>query len=124
MRLEHANLTVSDLERSIAFFRAALGFEVRWRGTTSDPTQEAAHVGPPGEAFYLSLFEAETPGRARYDYSAPGLNHVGLVVEDLDAARKRVEASGAEVHLAADYDPGRRFYFLDPDGIEFELVQY
>jgi hypothetical protein len=23
-----------------------------------------------------------------------------------------------------DYDPGRRFYFLDPDGIEYEVVSY
>lgn len=126
MRLEHTNLTVSDLERSIAFYRDALGFEVRWRGQiyNSTRTAPAAHVGPPGDDFYCSLFEAETPGRAPYDYAPPGINHFGIVVDQLDEAQKRIEAAGAKVHTAYDYDPGRRIYFFDPDGIEIELVEY
>jgi len=35
-----------------------------------------------------------------------------------------VRAYGLEPFSFGDYDPGRRFYFLDPDGVEFEIVTY
>jgi catechol 2,3-dioxygenase-like lactoylglutathione lyase family enzyme len=52
------------------------------------------------------------------------LNHVGVVVEDLDATEAKVRAAGFAPHSHADYEPGRRFYFHDRDGIEFEVVSY
>jgi catechol 2,3-dioxygenase-like lactoylglutathione lyase family enzyme len=126
MRLEHTNLTVTDLERSIDFYQRALGFEVRWQGQIYNTTRmaPAAHVAPPGADFYFSLFEGDAEGRAPYSYAPAGINHFGVVVDDLDEMQKQVEAAGAEIHTAYDYDPGRRIYFFDPDGIEIELVQY
>ena len=44
--------------------------------------------------------------------------------DDLDAADERVRAAGFEPHSHADYEPGRRFYFHDADGIEWEVVSY
>ncbi len=52
------------------------------------------------------------------------LNHIGVVVDELDATEARVIAAGLRPFGHADYEPGRRFYFLDPDGIEFEVVSY
>ncbi len=121
MFLEHVNITVSDLDRSIDFYSRLLGLTVRWKGETSSGSR-AAHVGD--DHCYLALFEATAPGRPVDDYSSPGINHFGFVVDDLDAARKRVTELGAEVHAEMDYDPGRRVYLFDPDGIEVELVEY
>jgi catechol 2,3-dioxygenase-like lactoylglutathione lyase family enzyme len=121
MRLEHVNLTVGDLDRSIAFYCDLLGLSVRWKGPIGDG-RLGAHVGD--ERSYLALFQAATPGRVGLDYDRPGLNHVGFVVEDLDEARRRVEELGATVHYEPSYEPGRRIYFLDPDGHEVELVEY
>ena len=67
---------------------------------------------------------ATSGGRADSDYDRVGLNHFGFVVDDLDESKKRLLALGASPHSEADYEPGRRLYFLDPDGIEVELVQY
>ncbi|WP_373418513.1 VOC family protein [Roseinatronobacter sp. S2] len=53
-----------------------------------------------------------------------GMNHLGVVVDDLDAVEAKVEALGFKSHRHADYDPGRRFYFYDADGVEIEVVQY
>ena len=53
-----------------------------------------------------------------------GLNHIGLVVEDLEAVETSVRAAGYTPHSHADYEPGRRFYFDDDNGIEFEVVAY
>ena len=32
--------------------------------------------------------------------------------------------AGLEPFSHGDYEPGRRFYFLDPDGIEYEVISY
>jgi glyoxylase I family protein len=45
-------------------------------------------------------------------------------VDDLDAVEAKVAAAGLKPFGHDDYDPGRRFYFLDPDGIEYEVVSY
>ncbi len=122
MFLEHVNLTVSDLDRSIAFYTGLLGLRVRWRREAGED-QAAAHVGD--DRYYIAMFQS-APGSAAsvVDYERVGLNHFGFVVDDLDAARERLLALGATPHHEADYEPGRRLYFLDPDGIEVELVQY
>ncbi|TMV54173.1 VOC family protein, partial [Thioclava sp. BHET1] len=53
-----------------------------------------------------------------------GLNHVAVTVADLDAMEARVRAEGLTPFNHADYEPGRRFYFHDPDWIEYEVVSY
>lgn len=52
------------------------------------------------------------------------LNHVGLVVDDLEAAEKRVSEAGLTPCGDADYAPGRRCYFVDWDGVKFEVASY
>lgn len=52
------------------------------------------------------------------------LNHLAFTVDDLDAAEAAVTAHGLEPFGHDDYEPGRRFYFFDWDGIEFEVVSY
>jgi predicted enzyme related to lactoylglutathione lyase len=52
------------------------------------------------------------------------MNHVAIVVDDLDATEKKILASGRKTHSHADYEPGRRFHFHDKNGIEFEVVSY
>jgi len=121
MHLEHVNMTVSDLERSIDVYSRLLGLRVRWRGTTSSGTP-AAHVGD--DDWYLAFFEATNRDRAEVDYETVGLNHVGFVVDDLEAAKGRLGSLGLEPHAEQEYDPGKRLYFFDPDGIEVELVEY
>ena len=121
MRLEHVNLTVSDVDRSVAFYRDIFGFALRWEGDLGDG-RRGAHVG--GEDFYLALFEAAAPGRAPYDYSVVGINHFGFVVDDFDALLADLARRGIDYVLIDDYEPGRRSYFFDPDGHEIEAVSY
>ena len=117
--LEHVNITVSDIERSAALLERLMGWHIRWRG----PSQlggETIHVG--GAQDYIAVY---TKGAAveRFAKGVP-LNHVGLVVDDLDVAEAVVAAAGLVPFNHADYEPGRRFYFFDWDGIEFEVVSY
>ena len=112
MRLEHVNLTVSDLDRSVAFYRE---LRVRWRGTLSSGL-DGAHVGD--DAAYLALFQVAESGRVDNAYDRVGLNHFGFVVDDLDAMKLRLASLGVEPHSEQDYEPGWRLYFFDPDGVE------
>ena len=121
MRLEHVNLTVSNLDRSIDFYCRLLGLRVRWRGTLSSGLA-GAHVGD--DDMYIALFQSREPGAVSSDYDGVGLNHFGFVVDDLADCKGRLIEMGAPPHSEQDYDPGRRLYVMDPDGIELELVEY
>jgi catechol 2,3-dioxygenase-like lactoylglutathione lyase family enzyme len=121
MFLEHVNMSVADLEQTIAFYHQLLGMQVRWRGTTPSGL-EAAHIGD--ERSYLALFQIGEQERKETSYSKLGLNHFGLVVDDLDEARRKLASLNIEPTMEADYEPGRRLYFLDPNGVEVELVEY
>lgn len=119
--IEHVNITVSDPERMAALLGDLFGWRIRWQGPARD-NGRVIHVGD--DQFYLAVYtppEAPTP-----DIFAKGrpLNHVGIVVDDLDAIERRVEAAGLVPFAHGDYEPGRRFYFLDYDGTEFEIVSY
>ena len=118
-RLEHANLTVSDPDRSARLLQDLLGWHERWRGPAMSGGQ-TIHVGD--EIAYLALYTDLQP-RPRFAKGMP-LNHVGFEVADLDAAERVVIAAGLEPFNHGDYPPGRRFYFFDWDGIEFEVVSY
>jgi catechol 2,3-dioxygenase-like lactoylglutathione lyase family enzyme len=117
--LEHVNITVSDIERSAALLGRLCGWHIRWRGP-SMLGGETIHVG--GEHDYIAVY-TRGPLTQRFGKGLP-LNHVGLVVDDLDAAEQVVIAAGLEPFNHADYEPGRRFYFFDWDGIEFEVACY
>ena len=122
-RLEHVNVTVSDLDRSVAMVEDLFGWHVRWRGA-SIHKGESAHLGD--EDTYVALYQhARQTGQPVDTYTTTGgLNHIGVVVPDLDAVEAKVKAAGLEPHSHADYEPGRRFYFNDHDGTEWEVVSY
>lgn len=122
--LEHANVTVSDPRATAEMLGRVFGWRIRWEGGARDDGC-SIHVG--GADSYLAIYRGKGDQAPRADsYSAVGgLNHVGVVVvEDLDAVEEKVRAEGYEPYSFGDYEPGRRFYFRDRDGIEIEVVSY
>ena len=118
--IEHVNITVRDPDRSAALIAGLFGWHIRWQGPAMLGGR-SVHVGDDRQ--YLALYApAGTPG-ATFAKGQP-LNHVGIVVDDLDALEAKVIAAGLVPFSHGDYEPGRRFYFLDSDGIEFEVVSY
>ena len=128
--IEHVNITVSQPERSADLLRELFGWHVRWRGPARDGGT-SIHVGD--ETNYIAVYAGPDAARDRdwegnlqnheWPKGAP-LNHVGVQVEDLDRVEQRVIAAGLVPFNHGDYEPGRRFYFFDWDGIEFEIVSY
>ena len=121
-RIEHVNVTVSDPERAARLMQDLFGWRERWRGPAIAGGW-SIHVGSPDH--YVALYAAPdaAPGEAGFSKGAP-LNHIGVEVDDLDDVEARVFAAGLLPFNHGDYDPGRRFYFMDPDGIEYEVVSY
>ena len=85
------------------------------------------HVGSKNS--YVAVYSGARPDQivpkrdASY-MTRGGLNHIGVVVDDLDAVEAKVIAMGLTPKSHADYEPGRRFYFDDPDGVEIEVISY
>ena len=121
-RIEHVNVTVSNPERAARLMEDLFGWRVRWQGPARNGGR-TIHVG--SDQHYLALYTGDG-GAYTADSFAKGrpLNHVGVEVDDLAAIEAKVVAAGLRPFGHDDYDPGRRFYFLDPDGIEYEVVSY
>lgn len=122
-KLEHANITVSDPDAFAAFLGDVFDWHVRWEGEGMGGAGRTVHVG--SDDAYLALYSEKGALAAPRSYEMPGgLNHIGIVVDDLDASEARVKAAGFAPGKHGDYEPGRRFYFDGPDGIEIEVVAY
>ncbi|AHD10903.1 VOC family protein [Phaeobacter gallaeciensis] len=123
VRLEHANITVSSPETTAAWMQDVFGWHIRWQGEAISGGY-SLHVGEADS--YLALYCPPEPlAKAPTSYTVNGgLNHIAVVVDDLDAVETRVRAAGFIPGEHHDYEPGRRFYFRDRDNIEFEVVQY
>ena len=120
--LEHINVTVSDPQATAELLCALFDWHVRWQGPSA-MGGHTVHVGSDHE--YLALYTPDsTPVSPLSRTAIGGLNHVGVVVPDLEQAESRVVDAGFRPHNHADYAPGRRFYFNDTDGIEYEVVSY
>lgn len=123
VKLEHINVTVSDPEATAAMYARVFGWAMRWQGA-SIHGGHTIHVG--SKDHYIALYRGQGDQAKRdpsYD-ACGGLNHIAVLVGDLAALEQRVIAEGLETHSHADYEPGKRFYFNDVDGIEYEVVSY
>lgn len=121
-RIEHVNVTVTDPERTSRLMEALFGWHVRWSGAARDGGH-TIHVG--SNEHYVALYMGRDVNYTPDDFAkGRPLNHIGVEVDDLAAVEARVLAAGLRPFAHDDYDPGCRFYFLDPDGIEYEVVSY
>lgn len=121
-RLNHAVLFVSDLERSIDFYREVLGFT-----PLSDMAalRGAAFLRAPGSSndHDLGLFEARGAAASEAGRRTVGLYHLAWEVDtlaELERIAGRLTERGALVG-ATDHSTTKALYGRDPDGLEFEV---
>ncbi len=123
MQLEHVNVTVPDPKATAVVLSRLFGWHIRWEGEALNKGY-TVHVG--SEDAYLALYapRGELGPAGNPHRTQRGLNHIGIVVNDLEETEGRIKAEGFDTFNHADYEPGRRFYFDGPDGIEYEVVSY
>lgn len=141
-RTHHMGLQVSDLDRSVAFYRDTLGFEVifAWNPQADyiremvgypDADIHAAILRLPGTDVVLELLDYRNVDRTPVDTRTanPGTAHIAFGVDDLDGLYAELQARGVR-SVSPPVTPtigpnqgGRAVYLLDPDGIRVELIQ-
>ena len=128
--LEHANITVPDLDEAIDFLITIdPEFKVRHRGVSGSKC-EWAHIGTDNSYIALqSPYPDAEKGRQQHFYRDTGINHLGWVVENLEAVEHRLQAKGYQPLASgqtSDYDEEfrRRTYYYDRAGIEWEIIEY
>jgi catechol 2,3-dioxygenase-like lactoylglutathione lyase family enzyme len=141
----HTGLTVSDLERSVAFYQA-LGLEIVMQQESErqylrdilampDAHLKMAHLRLPGDGHVLELFEYVSPKGTlmKHRNCDPASAHLCFLVDDLDGThaglRPHLEelggsfVSGPVLVDAGANKGGAALYLRDPDGFTVELFQ-
>jgi lactoylglutathione lyase len=114
VRVSYAIVFVSDMRRSVAFYRDVLGVPVRfetpeWTELATDGATLALHLGGPSPAGSTWVTHA---GQCQ-----PGLN-----VPDLDAFHRRMVAHGVPcVQEPKEIAGARIARYRDPDGLEISV---
>lgn len=124
MQLEHVNITVKQYKKCVSFYKQIFDFDTRWEGEIQgvNGPLNACHLGT--KNFYIAIFEAEQEGEVKHNYRKPGFNHLAFQVDNLEYYKTLLKKYDVDIDQEQSYDPGRRLYFYDPEGIEIELVQY
>ena len=138
-RLSHIGICVSDLERSVHFYRDALGF-VELKRISASGEQSAQLTGIEGGAIDAVFLERDgtrlellhypevgvIPGDTPVPMNLPGLTHLSLRVDDFDNVISQIEAAGGsnlKHSRIENKDWGTRAVFVtDPDGLRIELL--
>jgi lactoylglutathione lyase len=135
--VSHAGLCVSNLERSLRFYCAGLGFAV---GGRFHLTRQIAEVDPPVDVvsqfihlggLRIELLDYASPGA----FGAPharrnhlGLTHLSFVVDDVEARARDLEAVGGTILEGTRNPPEdqslRILFVADPDGNRIELMAF
>ena len=142
-RLHHTGLTVSDLDRSVTFYRDLLGCEVLAQQEKEggylaaivgypDAHVRMAHLRVPGSEHVIELFEYLSPagGRADVQPRNVGAPHLCFIVSDLRAVYDSLLEHGVTSFVSPPVEVdtglnrgGLALYLRDPDGITVELFQ-
>jgi len=120
-RIGHVHLKVSDLERSIAFYRDVIGLEVM-----QQYGPQAAFLSAGGYHHHIGLNTWDSLGGPRPARNAVGLYHTAFLYPDrvaLARAFRRAVEVGVQIEGAADHGVSEAIYFSDPDGNGIELYR-
>lgn len=123
-RIHHAAIICSDYEVSKRFYTEILGLQVLAENYRADRKSYKLDLAlPDGSQLELFSFE-KAPARPSYP-EARGLRHLAFEVNDVQACKRALEASGVAVQdIRLDEYTNKRFvFFADPDGLPLELYE-
>ncbi|MFE3257327.1 VOC family protein [Nocardia sp. NPDC059091] len=119
----HIGLNVTDLDRSVDFYRRALGFEQL--GAGGEGAQRFAFLGRAGK-LQVTLWQQSD---GEFSAKTPGLHHLSFQVDTIDQVRE-VESALKALNVAFAHDgvvahgegaSSGGIFFIDPDGIRLEI---
>ncbi len=118
-KIGHIHLTVSDINRSLKFYRDVLGFEVTtWYGSS------AVFLSAGGYHHHIGLNTWAGKGAASAPSGSTGLYHFAILLPDrkeLANLVKRLYEVNYKIEGASDHGVSESIYITDPDGNGVEL---
>lgn len=140
-RLDHVNVVVSDIDRSVAFYGHLLGLTVMMDRMLEGPWFEdvtgisgararCVILGAPGGHCRVELLRYEGADGAALPANShvatPGLRHFAVRVDNIEACLSTLDEPPLIIAVPTDIVPvGKRMaYVRDPDGAIVELAEY
>jgi lactoylglutathione lyase len=123
MPIRYVGLRVTDLERSVRFYREGLGLVETGRGRMSHGGTYVALEDPVSHfELELNVYPAGSPYATPY-VAGEGLDHLGVFVPDARATIEQLRRAGARVAVEPWYEGGRYWigFVEDPDGNWIEI---
>jgi catechol 2,3-dioxygenase len=120
-RIGHVHLTVANLDRALAFYRDALGFEI-----TARYGRDAVFLSAGGYHHHIGLNTWAGEGAPAPAPGTTGLYHAAILLPDrraLAAVVRRVIDRGIPLEGASDHGVSEAVYLRDPDGNGVELYR-
>ena len=127
-RLHHAALTVTDVEKSAAWYADLFGYaELIREDHAGDSGGRAIVIGPEDWSMFLVLNQHPTNAGESFDPTRTGLDHVGFTVPEraeLDEWVTRFEEKGVTYSPITEHGWGWSLNFRDPDGLQLQLIVF
>ena len=140
LKLEHIALSVSDLERSVGFYRDLIGMEMVETIECSPETGLGDIVGIPGCSTRIAKLKSGQTILELFEYSEPrgraisidrtqadnGLTHLGFTSGNIHSDYKKLRENGVKFYSEPiEYRPNVwNAYFYGPDGETCEIRQF
>ena len=120
-KLLHTRYRVSDLEKTVAFYRDVLGLELI-RQHTSPRGSQLVFFKAPGSEEEIEICQYDGSGEVKVGYD---ITHLAFEVDDLDAFAKHAAEKGYPLSDGpTPTGSGSVIAFVDaPEGYEIELIQ-
>lgn len=124
--INHVAVVVDDMEKSLAFWRDALGIELHELRDVPAEKSQVAFLPLAGSEVELVMPATDDSGIARYlAKRGPGMHHLCLEVDDLDGMMSQLKAKNIrlineEPRVAAD---GKKYAFIHPESTGGVLVE-
>jgi len=126
IRIEHINIVCKNIDRSLAFYRAAFphwSIRTEGEGEWYGKPRRWVHFGDDYQ--YLAISDHGEGDNRNLEGHQVGLAHFAFAVDNLEALIQRLNKAGFPVFKPGSDSPYRdNIYFEDPDGFEVEFTQY
>ena len=128
--VEHLDLVVTSLERSLQFYQELLGYSESGE-IVGERGERVVYIGPPKQPGVLrsAIGLREAQSDRPYDRYAVGVHHVAFAAAsraEVDERAEWLRTRGAAIESEPqeyDYTPGYyAVFFYDPDGIKLEIL--
>ncbi len=126
MKIEHSNYVVKNVDKTLTFLQTAFpNAKIRGRGdyVWHGQPRKWLHFG--SDDFYIAINSGGNEPVRDTTGTQIGLAHLGFEVENLQAVIDRLSAKGFEIdHPGDSVNSRNNVYYIDPNGLEFEFVEY